>query len=450
MLKRKVEKEIDRWLSGDDRALLVDGVRACGKTYIIRACLDRGNFDYVEFNLIKQPDVLNAFVTAADINQLVIQLELLADHRLTPHKTIIFLDEIQEYKEAVTKIKFLNEDKRYRYILSGSLLGVEITGVRSAPVSHLEILEMYPMDLMEFLQVYNVSDELIENLKECYEKRIPVDPVIHEKLMNLFRMYLLIGGMPQAVDKYLSTSQIDDVMDIHKSIEALYRLDFTKYEQENRKLILENIYDLIPAELNSENRRFHFADIRKNLRYERIADSFVWLWKAGVALPVYNTSEPSVPFSINENSSLFRLFLSDVGMLTTMYGKTTKAKILQKDSGMNAGAVYENFAAQELKSRGYDLYYYTGKKYGELDFLIEQSGSSLPIEIKNGRNFKKHAALDHVMEEKEKYGIKEAYVFADTNVSKEGNIVYLPLYMMMFLNEDDVPFPDISVEALSF
>lgn len=444
MLKRKIEKDIEKWLDNSEKALLVYGVRQAGKTFIIRECLKRNECEYIEFNLINQPELVEILRDSTGIDDLILKLSLYSEKKIIPGKTIFFFDEIQRYKEIVTKIKFLVEDKRYRYILSGSLLGVEIINLKSAPVGYLQTLNMYPMDFEEFLQIFNVDENIINNLRNCFLTKTKVDEIIHNKIMEMFNIYLIIGGMPAAVERYRNTENIDDVMEEHRAIIEQYKLDFTQYEEENRKLIITHIYELIPAELNEKNKRFMIADINKNLRYDRISDSFVWLWKSGVALGVFNTTEPTIPLMLNEKSALFKLFISDVGLLTTIYGKSCKLKIVNKEGDINKGAVFENVVAQELHAHGYPLYYYNSKKFGEIDFIVEQNGKSLPIEVKSGKAYNKHSALNNLMNAKE-YGIEEAFIFTNDNVKIEGKFNYLPIYMVMFLRDEPMEFADIRV-----
>ena len=444
MLKRKIEKDIEKWLDNSEKALLVYGVRQAGKTFIIRECLKRNECEYIEFNLINQPELVEILRDSTGIDDLIIKLSLYSEKKIIPGKTIFFFDEIQRYKEIVTKIKFLVEDKRFRYILSGSLLGVEIVNLKSAPVGYLQTLNMYPMDFEEFLQIFSVDEAIINNLRNCFITKTKVDEIIHNKIMEMFNIYLIIGGMPAAVERYRNTENIDDVMEEHRAIIEQYKLDFTQYEEENRKLIITHIYELIPAELNEKNKRFMIADINKNLRYDRISDSFVWLWKSGVALGVFNTTEPTIPLMLNEKSALFKLFISDVGLLTTIYGKSCKLKIVNKEGDINKGAVFENVVAQELHAHGYPLYYYNSKKFGEIDFIVEQNGKSLPIEVKSGKAYNKHSALNNLMNAKE-YGIEEAFIFTNDNVKIEGKFNYLPIYMVMFLRDEPMEFADIRV-----
>ena len=445
MLKRKIEKDILRWIEGGDKALLVYGVRQAGKTFTVRECLRATGCDYVEFNLISQPEIVGILDGATSVDDLILKLSLCSDKKITPGKTFFFFDEIQRYKEIVTKIKFLVDDGRFRYVLSGSLLGVEIVNLKSAPVGYLQTLAMYPLDFEEFLQVFNVGESVLDMLRKAFFSKTPVDEVVHGKIIEMFNLYLIIGGMPAAVEKYRTTNNIDDVMDEHRAIVEQYKLDFTQYEKEDRKLIISRVYELIPAELNEKNKRFMISDIRKSLRYDRVEDSFTWLWKAGVALGAFNVTEPTVPLMLNEKSTLFKMFLSDVGLLTTIYGKACKLKIVNKEKGVNKGAVYENAVAQELHAHGYPLYYYNSKKRGELDFAIEHAGRVLPIEVKSGKDYERHSALDNVMAVAE-YGIEEAYVFTNGNVKADGKLTYLPIYMVMFLRDDPVEFADISVD----
>ena len=445
MLRRKIEKDIQRWIEDSDKALLISGVRQAGKTFIIRECLRSAGCDYVEFNLIRQPEIVDILAGSTSIDDLVLKLSLYSKKSIVPGKTFLFFDEIQRYKEIVTKIKFLVEDRRFRYILSGSLLGVEIVNLQSAPVGYLQTIHMYPLDFEEFLQIFGVEQSMLDGLRTAFTTKTPVDDIIHEKIMEIFNLYLIVGGMPAAVEKYRTTGNIDEVMDEHKAIIEQYKLDFTQYEQESRKLILTHIYELIPAELNEKNKRFKIADVKKGMRYERVEESFTWLEKAGVALGVFNTTEPTIPLMLNEKSALFKLFLSDVGLLTTIYGKACKLKIVSKDKDINKGAVYDNAVALELRAQGFSLYYYNSKKSGELDFVIERAGRVLPIEVKSGKDYAKHSALDNVMSIEE-YGIEEACVFTNYNLKTQRGLTYFPIYMVMFLKDDPLTFPDISVE----
>lgn len=447
MLQRKIEKQIWNWLENDRKALLIEGARQVGKTSVIRKVLEDAKRKYVEFNLIDQPEIVGLFKNIENADDLIANLSLLTDKKLIKGETVLFFDEIQEYKEIVTKIKFLVDEGAFRYIFSGSLLGIELKNIKSAPVGYMRTLTMYPMDFEEFLQLYNFTDELKEVLRKSFEQRTPINDALHEKLMQIFRMYLIVGGMPAAVKKFRETKDLEDVFAEHEDIITQYKKDFTKYETEEKRLYLTRIYDLIPAELNAKNKRFNFSDLQKGLRFERSEDDFIWLEKAGVAMSAYNTSEPIVPLQLNEKSSLFKFFLSDVGLLTSMYGKATKLKILNNEEDINCGAIYENVASQELLAHKYKLFYYNTKSQGEVDLMIEYQGDVLPIEIKSGKTYQRHSALNNLLKI-ENYKIDQVFVFNNYNVEVKDKIVYYPIYMLMFINENEMlQMPKVEIKG---
>ena len=448
MLHRKIEKKISEWIRNSKKALLIDGARQVGKTYIIKKVLEQEGCEYIEFNLLKNESLADLLVKSETVDDMIANLSLFADKPFRKGKTFIFFDEIQEFKELATRIKFWVEEGSFRYIFSGSLLGVELKNIKSAPVGYLTTITMYPLDFEEFLQIYNFSEDLRSLLYRCFEERTPVNDVVHNRLMQIFNMYLNVGGMPAAVARFQETRDLENVISEHDDIVVQYKKDFTHYEEEEKKPYLTQIYDLIPAELNSSNKRFNFVDLKKGLRYSRSEDNFIWLASAGVALPVYNVAEPTIPLLLSEKSSLFKLFLSDVGMLTTMYGRATKMQLLSDNQDINNGALYENVVAQELKAHGFKLYYYNSKRFGELDFVIEYKGKVLPIEVKSGKSYQRHSALNNIMEISN-YSIDEAFVFSNFNVEVKGNLVYYPIYMLMFLEDEAVKLPKIDLEDLT-
>ena len=448
MLRRKIEKDIVRWLKNENKALLIDGARQVGKTYIIRKVLENEHCDYIEFNLLKTPEIVGLLATCETVDDLITNLSLFSKKPFIKGRTIIFFDEIQEFKEIATKIKFWVDEGSFKFMFSGSLLGVELKNIKSAPVGYLRTITMYPMDFEEFLQIYNFTDDLKESLHTSFVERKPVNDEVHNRMIKIFNTYLNVGGMPSAVEKFNQTKNLEDVIFEHEDIVTQYKKDFTRYEQEDKKPYLTRIYDLIPAELNSQTKRFNFADLKKGLRYERSEENFVWLASAGVALPSYNVTEPTIPLLLNEKSSLFKLFLSDVGMLTTLYGRATKMKILSNALNINFGSIYENVVAQELKAHGFKLHYFNSRKSGELDFVIEYNGKILPIEVKSGKDYNRHSALNNVLNISN-YSIEEAFVFSNYNVSIVNKITYYPIYMIMFIREDGIEMPTIELEDLS-
>ena len=436
MIERKAEKRVKEWIETEKDALMITGARQIGKTYLIRKCLKESKIPYIELNFIEQPELVELFSGAKDANELLMRLSLVSSTELEKGKTIIFLDEIQEFKDIVTRIKFLVEEGSYRYIMSGSLLGVELNDLRSAPVGYLSVYDMYPLEFQEFAKAVGVSEEVIRTIKECFIKRIPVDSFIHSKMMDVFYLYLIIGGMPEAVDTYITTNDLAKVARIHEKIIRLYKKDFSKYEI-GYKLKLQEIYDAMPGQLDQKNKRFQFNRIGKGMSYDRMENDFLWLKDAGVAIPVYNISEPKLPLVISENRNLFKLFLSDVGLLTSCYSNQVKIAILNKEKSINNGAFFENVIAQELLAKGHKEFYFNSKKQGELDFVIELDGEVTPLEIKSGKDYKRHSALNNVLGNEE-YEIQRAYILSEGNVEVDGKKIYIPIYMIMFFENTEI------------
>ena len=448
MILRKIEKELQRFHDSDEKkALLITGARQVGKTYIVRK-FGQQYKSFVEINFYENKDARSLFENAKNSEDILLRISAVANAPLIPGETLIFLDEVQECKDIVTAIKFLVDEGSYRYILSGSLLGVDLKDVKSVPVGYMDVLEMYPLDFEEFAVANKVSQTVLDSLRKSFLDKTPVDSVIHEKMMELFRLYLIVGGMPAAVMRYLETNNLQEVIRQQQSIIAMYKRDIAKYDPDE-KLYLEDIFDLIPSELNSKNKRFILKNLNENFKFSRYSNSFLWLRDAGVALPTFCANEPTVPLLLSKATNLFKLFLSDVGLLASMYMNDIQLKILNREKDINFGSVYENAAAQELRAHGFDLYYFNSKKQGELDFLIESGGKILPIEIKSGKDYTKHAALSNVLSN-EDYAIPEAYVFHNGNVSVSGKISYYPIYMLMFVEKKKTAEPliyklDISV-----
>lgn len=433
MLFRKTKSKIEEWINNGKEALLVTGARQVGKSYIIKKTLEENNIDYVSFDLIIDTTILKALSNAInkDVETFISVLRV-SSKRILNDDTIIFIDEVQECKEILTIIKYLVNYGKYRYILSGSLLGVELVDLRSAPVGYLKIIDMYPLDLQEFLLANGLGDDVIKYLKECFDTKQKVNEFIHEQLIDAFYKYLIVGGMPAAVQEYINTGDFMRVKVIHDEIYRLYKIDFTKYEEKN-KLKLIKTYDLIPSELNSKNKRYVFKNLNDNLRFERYENSFNWLESAGVSLPCYNVTEFMIPLEASKKSNLFKLFLSDVGMLSSFYGSATILELLNRGKNINCGAMFENAIAQELKAHGFKLQYFNNKKHGEVDFLIEYNNQLLPIEVKSGKDYQIHSALSYFVNQK---SFDKAIVFSNNNLEEKNSIYYMPIYMVMFLHSN--------------
>lgn len=446
---RKDSIIIEEWLKRSDKALLVTGARQIGKTWLIREEIAKSGYCKFEVNFIDQPDLVDYLNVKMSANEFLVKLKMIMPEDCKPQETVVFFDEIQKCPEIVTKIKFLVEEGSFKYVMSGSLLGVELKGITSVPVGYLTVLRMYPMDFEKFMIANNVSKTTLEMLKAKFETCQPVDEFIHQKLLSLFFIYLIVGGMPDAVKIYIATKDIREVDKVQRDIVALYKEDFSQYESEDKKLKLISIYDIIPAELNKQNKKFVFTMLNKELKFDRYENSFLWLKDAGVALPVYNVEAPVIPLKASKSSNVFRLFSNDTGLLTSAYPAETKLELINKNSEVNNGAHFENAVAQQLTANGLEPYFCKKKNIGELDVLVEMDGKVVPIEVKSGKAYKAHKSLDNFMKISD-YHIEKAYVLSVANMEQEGSVVYLPIYMCYLLKERKIGklIVDLDMEGL--
>ncbi len=436
-LKRKAYDKILAWKKNPSRrALLIDGARQVGKTYLVREFAKDHYRSFVELNLILNARAAAIFDEPSSPQDILMRISLLANQPMRPGETLVFIDEVQERPEVVTAIKGLVDQGDFDYILSGSLLGVELRDIRSEPVGYLAELMMYPLDFEEFCWASNVSDLVLDLVAVCFKELKPVDSFIHEHLMGLFRRYLIVGGMPDAVSTFFQTNDLGQVRDIQDGIRARYRTDISKYCPEDLKLKAKHAYDLVPSELSNQNKRFILKSLNETARFRTCEDAFIWLTYANVALAAYNVTEPCAPLLLSKERNLFKLFYSDVGLLTSSYLRDVSLEILDSGFDLNFGSTYENAVAQELVAHGFDLYYYNSKKFGELDFVVaNRNGKVFPLEVKSGKSYNRHKALSNILKV-ENYHLDCGYVMGPGNVRQEGGVVYLPVYMAgQFCNE---------------
>ena len=432
MLKRKIDNYIQDFYNNSKNALLITGARQIGKTFSIREFGKRFN-SFIEINFIDNPQAIDVFKGAKNSSDILLRLSAITSKPLIKGETLIFFDEVQKCPEIVTAIKFLVEEGSYRYILSGSLLGVELKDLRSEPVGYMGVKDMFPLDFEEFISCVGINENIIESLRNSWNNLLPVDEFIHSKMMELFRLYLIVGGMPAVVNKYLETNNLQDVIKIQQDIIRLYKRDIAQYDP-NNKLYIEDIFNLIPPELNSKNKRFILKKLNENAKFDRYQNRFLWLKNAGVALPIYNIEEPKVPLLLSRSRNLFKLFQNDIGLLASQYSEGIQLRIIQGDKNINFGSIYENAVAQELVAHNIDAYYYNNKKRGEIDFVIELEGKALPIEVKSGKDYETHHALSNIMD-CEEYELQKAIVFNNENLHTKNKIIYSPIYMIMFLEK---------------
>lgn len=437
MLKRKISDYLESYFTPNRReALLITGARQVGKSYAIREFGKSHYSSFIEINLLEDSIARTSISKASNSKDLLLRITAIASQPLIKGKTLIFFDEVQVVPEIVTAIKFLVEEGSYQYVLSGSLLGIGLKGISSMPVGYLTVKEMYPLNLEEFYRACGISDNIFSVLEEAFKAEREIDSIIHRKLMELFRLYLIVGGMPAVVQTYLDTNDIKKVVNKQREILSMYVEDISQYDI-NNKLYIKDIFNLIPAELNNPNKRFILKNLNENAKFSRLEDSFIWIREAGVAIGVYNIEEPKLPLELAKLRNLFKLFSNDVGLLACQYADGIQLRILNNDIDINYGSIYENAVAEELFSHGLKLYYFNSKKQGELDFVIKLDDKILPIEVKSGKNYLRHNALKNVIENKD-YEIEKAYVLYNENIKRVGNIVYLPIYLMMFIKNREI------------
>ena len=441
MLERKFTQFLEHFLMEEtNKILLVNGARQIGKSYLIRYVGKRLFPHFVEINLKEDKEGDQVFADVHTTQDLYIRLSNYYSEPLGDKMdTLVFLDEIQSYPHLMTMLKFLNQESRYRFIASGSQLGVALSQTPSVPLGSVTIEQMYPLDFEEFLWATGISKEWIENIRDFFIHEKPLDERTHHLLLKRFQYYLLVGGLPEAINQYLADRNMARVRQTHRDIHNLYRIDASQYDKEH-KLKIRNIYDLIPSNLENKKKRIVYKNIegKKGKTFSDYADEFEYLTNSGVALEVTAISNPRFPLVESEQKRLVKLYLNDVGLLThLLYGLNVNA-VLQDIKSINLGTVYESVIAQELSAHGFKLYYYDNKKKGEVDFLIDDQEDlkALPLEIKSGKDYTEHSALTKFLETPD-YGIDRAIVFSnEREIFMKKGVTYLPIYYCMFLQND--------------
>lgn len=435
MLERKAMADLVAWKERSGRqGLLVTGARQVGKTTLIREFAVQHYDVVVELNFFEQPEAVETIRGASSTKDLLLRISALADTELVPGKTLVFFDEVQEFADILTWVKFLEERSDLGFIFSGSLLGVDAFDIRSWPVGFLRTLQMYPLDFEEFCTANGVTNSVMEEVRNSFVHTTPVPDFIHDKLVDLYQTYLLIGGMPDAVQAFINTSDLQSVRMVQRSIVDLYQHDFSKYMSSKEDArFAKALYNAIPSQLDKENKRFKFKNsvAPADARFAYLETSFDWLEQAGVALPVFRVTEPMYPLELHETRSSFKLFMNDIGLLTSRLMGDVALDILRSKTDINYGSLYENAVAQELRAQGFSLYYYHSTKRGEVDFVIQNgiTGEVSLLEIKSGKDYKRHVALTNLLDSDE-YTFDNAFVFCNGNVERKGKITYLPIYQV--------------------
>ena len=437
MLKRKIADLIEQHLkSGSGRILLIDGARQVGKTYIIRHVGKKLFPNFIEINMLEDSVGARLFENAKTVDDFYLRVSAIKGELMgKAEDTLIFIDEIQAYPHLLTMLKFLRDDNRFTYIASGSLLGVTLAQTTSIPIGSIRKVRMFPLDFEEFLYANGMNEFAIATLRKKFEARESLDEAMHGKMMDSFKRYLLVGGLPAAVNAYQDTRNIQAVREIHD----YYAADASKYDAE-RKLKIRRIYDQIPSNLENKKKRVVAQRIegKKGSTFANYEDEFEYLISAGIALNVQAISTPTFPLIESSGKNLLKLYLNDVGILTSiLYGSNIRA-ILEDERSINLGSVYESVVASELIAHGYNLFYYDNRSKGEVDYLIDDydSLSAVPIEVKSGKDYTIHSALNTFVKNDD-YHVKKAYVLSNAReITTNGKVTYLPIYDVMFLQSN--------------
>ena len=445
MLYRKIRSYIEEYLKSDeDKILLIEGARQIGKSYIIRDVGTGLYGNYVEINFVVDDEGEKIFKNVHTTEEFYLKLSMVAGTRLDQYKnTLVFIDEIQHYPQFLTMLKFLREEHKYRFISSGSLLGITLKGTVSVPVGSVILKKMYQLDFEEFLMANDFGKDAIDYLRKSFENKQSLSQEVHDKVLGLFKRYLLVGGMPDAVNEYLATHNIVKVRETQEAIRVLYGIDASRYEEgAAKKLYIRRIYDMIPSKMENKKKRIVAKDIqnRKGDRFSNYIEEFEYLINSGISIASNAISNPKYPLAESQQKNLLKLYMNDVGMLSSQLYQYNVQPILNDIPSVNLGSVYESAVAQELKAHYNKLFYYDNKQKGEVDFFVDDSRtmSVLPIEVKSGRDYTVHSALDNLMAVPDCNIVSSIVLSNEREIKSKGNINYYPIYYVMFM-ENKIP-----------
>ena len=459
MLKRKIEKILGRWKeSGDRKPLVIKGIRQCGKTYIVRKFAKENYESVVYMNFILEPSVKSAFTGNIDVDTIILNLSaLIPDCRFLEGRTCIVLDEIQECKEARTALKSFHIDGRFDVIATGSLLGVKgygkskkvQEGQDSVPVGYETVVDMYPLDFEEFLWANGISGRVIDSVKSCFENETVVPDGIHKAMMDLLYRYVIVGGLPDVVNCFLETKNIELIYKMQRNLLAEYEEDMVKYADDADKPHIRECFESIPMQLAKENKKFQYSVVKKGGRASQYLGSIQWLEDAGIVRRCYNTQATELPLEGNSIKECFKVYTTDIGILMAMLDYGTQVDVLKGNLLAYKGAIFENLMADFLCKSGQKLYYFHKDSGLELDFLVRFKGECVILEVKAHTG--KAKSMITVLKNKNVYHVKSAIKLGHYNVGREGELLTLPLYMGFLLEDriEDSIIPDIDLSSLT-
>ncbi len=459
MLKRKIESVLIDWKNSKlKKPLVIKGIRQCGKTYIVRKFAKENYESVVYMNFILEPDKKTAFTGNIDVDTIILNLSaLIPGSRFINGKTCIILDEIQDCREARTALKSFQIDGRFDVIATGSLLGVKgygrnemrkKEGQDSVPVGYETVVEMYPLDFEEFLWANGINEKVIDSVKSCFEKETVVSEGIHRVMMDLLYRYVIVGGLPNVVNTFLETKNIEQTYYVQRNLIAEYEDDMVKYAADDDKPRIRECFESIPKQLAKDNKKFQYSVVRKGARSAQYVGSIQWLEDAGIAKRCYNTKVTELPLAGNAVTDCFKLYTTDIGLFVSMLDYGTQADILRGNLLGYKGAIFENLITDFLCKSGQNLYYFQKDSGLELDFLVRYKGECVAVEVKARSGQAK--SLKTVLKNKNVYHITNAIKLGNYNVGREGEIFTIPLYMGFLIKEKltDVVVPDIDLSLL--
>ena len=434
MLKRKIETYLAEWKKSETRKpLVIKGMRQCGKTYIVRKFANENYENVVYVNFILEPDKKSAFTGNIDVDTIILNLSaMIKGSRFIEGKTCIILDEIQECREARTALKSFQIDGRFDIIATGSLLGVkgygksrkkkdESEGQDSVPVGYETVIDMYPLDFEEFLWANGISDAVIDAVRSCFESEKAVPDGIHKVMMDLLYRYIIVGGLPEVVNCFLETRNIEQIYKLQRSLITEYEEDMVKYADEADKPHIRECFESIPKQLAKENKKFQYSVVRKGGRASQYAGSIQWLEDAGIVRRCYNTRITELPLDGNAVEDCFKVYVTDIGILVAMLDYGTQADILKGNLLGYKGAVFENLMADFLCKSGQRLYYFHKDSGLELDFLVRLNGECVVLEVKARTGKSKSMAT--VLRNKDVYHVNSAIKLGQYNVGRDGEVL---------------------------
>lgn len=461
MLKRKIETYLAGWKNTENRKpLVIKGIRQCGKTFIVRKFAKENYENVIYINFVLEPDKRSAFIGNIDVDTITLNLSaLIPDSRFVEGKTCIILDEIQECKEARTSLKSFHIDGRFDVIATSSLLGVKGYGNKkkkdseegqdSVPVGYETIIDMYPLDFEEFLWANGIGDAVVDSVKSCFKNEKPVPEGIHKAMMELLYRYVIVGGLPEAVNCFLETKNIGLIYKVQRNLITEYEEDMVKYADDADKPRIRECFESIPRQLAKENKKFQYSVIRKGGRASQYIGSIQWLEDAGIARRCYNLQATELPLEGNSIQDCFKVYTTDIGILMAMLDYGAQADILKGNLYGYKGAIFENLMADFLCKSGQRLYYFHKDSGLELDFLVRFRNECVILEVKARGGKAKSMAT--ILKNKGTYHVNNAIKLGRYNVGREGAILTIPLYMG-FLIEDrfvDEVIPDVDLNSLN-